>query len=75
MVDPESKIAGTTMLRPYAWYRINPNDNSFAPQNCDQLPLHVIRFMLTKLMDAEALVNHGGVFGRIYDFLEMSLSL
>lgn len=68
LVDPESKIAGTTMLRPYAWYRINPNDNSFAPQNCDQLPLHVIRFMLTKLMDAEALVNHGGVFGRIYDF-------
>jgi len=68
LVDPESKITGTTMLRPYAWYRINPNDNSFAPQNCDQLPLHIIRFMLTKLMDAEASVKHGGLFGGIYDF-------
>ena len=66
--DSQSVIAGTTMLRPYAWYTINQKDSSFAPKNCDQLPLHIIRFMLTKLMDAEASVKHGGLLGDIYDF-------
>lgn len=68
-VDSEAIINGTNLMRPYSWYQINPNDNSFAPKNCDQLPLHIIRFMLTKLMDAEAKVKHGGLLGRIYDFL------
>lgn len=68
-VDSEAIINGTTLLRPYSWYQINPNDSRFAPKNCDQLPLHIIRFMLMKLMDAEAKVKHGGLFGRIYDFL------
>lgn len=68
--DPQSVIAGTTMLRPYAWYRINQYDSSFTPKNCDQLPLHIIRFMLTKLMDAEASVRHGGLLGGIYDFFK-----
>lgn len=67
--DPEAIIAGTNMLRPYSWYQINPNDKSFAPKNCDQLPLHIIRFMLMKLMDAESKVKHGGLLGWIYDFL------
>ena len=66
--DPESVINGTNLMRPYAWYQINPKDSSFAPQNCDQLPLHIIRFMLTKLMDAEAVVKHKGLLGRVYDF-------
>ena len=67
--DAESVISGTNLARPYAWYQINPNDSSFSPKNCDQLPLHIIRFMLMKLMDAEAKVKHGGLFGWIYDFL------
>lgn len=66
--DSQSVIAGTTMLRPYAWYTINQKDSSFAPKNCDQLPLHIIRFMLTKLMDAEESVKHEGLLGDIYDF-------
>lgn len=66
--DPESVISGTKMLRPYSWYQINPTDSNFTPQNCDQLPLHIIRFMLMKLMDAEASVRHGGLLGGIYDF-------
>lgn len=51
--DPEAVIAGTTLLRPYSWFHINPEDGSFAPRNCEQLPLHIIRFMLAKLYDAE----------------------
>lgn len=66
--DSEAVISGTNLLRPYSWYQINPNDNKFFPQNCDQLPLHIIRFMLMKLMDAEAAVNHRGLLGWIYDF-------
>lgn len=65
--DPNAVITGTNIVRPYSWYQIDPNDNSFAPKNCEQLPLHIIRFMLTKLMDAEASVQHGGFFGGIYD--------
>ena len=67
--DGEAVINGTTLQRPYSWYQINPNDSSFAPKNCDQLQLHIIRFMLMKLMDAEANVQHGGLLGWIYDFL------
>lgn len=67
--DAESVISGTNLARPYAWYQINPNDSSFSPKNCDQLPLHIIRFMLMKLMDAEAKIKHGGLLGWIYDFL------
>lgn len=66
--DGEAVINGTTLQRPYSWYQINPHDSSFAPKNCDQLPLHIIRFMLMKLMDAEAKVQHGGLLGWIYDF-------
>lgn len=66
--DPESVIAGTNLMRPYAWYHINPVDNSFAPRNCDQLPLHVIRFMLAKLYDAETRKS-GGLFGWFTDLI------
>lgn len=66
--DSEAVISGTNLLRPYSWYQINPKDNKFLPQNCDQLPLHIIRFMLVKLMDAEAAIKHKGLLGRIYDF-------
>lgn len=66
--DPVAVISGTNLLRPYEWFQINPNDSRFAPKNCDQLPLHILRFMLSKLMDAEAKVQHGGLFGKIYDF-------
>lgn len=67
--DIGAVISGTNLVRPYAWYQINPNDSSFSPKNCDQLPLHIIRFMLMKLMDAEAKVKHGGLLGWIYDLL------
>lgn len=66
--DPESVIAGTNLVRPYSWYHINPKDGSFAPRNCDQLPLHIIRFMLAKLYDAETRKS-GGLFGWFSDLI------
>lgn len=46
--DPKAKIAGTNLVRPYSWYKINPKNKSYSPINCEQLPLHIIRFMLEK---------------------------
>lgn len=66
--DPESVIAGTTLMRPYSWFHINPADSSFAPHNCEQLPLHIIRFMLSKLYDAETRKS-GGLFGWFSDLI------
>lgn len=68
--DPLAVINGTTIQRPYSWYKINPNNGSFAPKNCDQLPLHILRFMLLKLIDAEAKVSRGGLLGRIGVFFQ-----
>lgn len=66
--DPESVIVGTKLMRPYAWYHINPEDHSFAPRNCDQLPLHILRFMLAKLYDAETRKS-GGLLGWFTDLI------
>lgn len=51
--DPEAVINGTNLRRPYSWYKINTEDGSYAPRNCEQLPLHILRFMLAKLYDAQ----------------------
>lgn len=67
-IDSESVINGTNLTRPYAWYHINPADSSSAPHNCDQLPLHIIRFMLSKLYDAETRKS-GDFFGWFSDLI------
>ncbi len=66
--DPESIIAGTNLMRPYSWYQINPENGSFSPRNCEQLPLHIIRFMLAKLYDAETRKT-GGLIGWFTDLI------
>ena len=67
--DNEAVIAGTNLMRPFGWYQITPGNNSYAPRNCDQLPLHIIRFMLAKLIDAEE-NSYKGFFGSILKFLK-----
>lgn len=49
--DPEAIINGTNIIRPYSWYRITPGKCKYEPQNCDQLPLHILLFMLKKHID------------------------
>ena len=57
--DPDAVIAGTNLLRPHSWYRINKADSSFSPKNCEQLPLHILRFMLGKVKEVEQKQDDG----------------
>lgn len=52
--DPEAVITGTTLVRPSSWYKLRFIDGKalYAPKNCEQLPLHIIRFMLAKYNNA-----------------------
>ncbi len=51
--DPKAQITGTNLMRPYSWFKIRYNSNAalngYKPFHCEQLPLHIIRFMLNKL--------------------------
>lgn len=58
--DSQAVIAGTCLMRPYAWYHINPDDSSYAPKNCEQLPLHILHFMFGKYKEIEAKKAKGG---------------
>ena len=63
--DPKGVFAGKGMddiVRPTEWFH-HPQGRApqYAPYNCEQLPLHIIRFMFNK-MKAEA---PGGIWGRI----------
>ena len=48
--DPESAFPNTSISRPSSWYHL-PTDRSaeYRPHNCEQLPLHIIRFMFNKI--------------------------
>lgn len=65
MEDPEGVFPGKGMeeiVRPTEWFNLpQDRDPKYAPYNCEQLPLHIIRFMFNKLK-AEA---PGGIFGTI----------
>ena len=58
--DDKAVISGTSLMRPYAWYNINPNDPSYAPKNCEQLPLHILHFMFGKYKEIETKKEKGG---------------
>ena len=63
--DPDGVFPGEGMndiVRPTEWFQ-HPQgrDPKYAPYNCEQLPLHIIRFMFNKLK-AEA---PGGLLGKI----------
>lgn len=51
--DTEAVITGTNLVRPYSWFKIRYNSNNalngYKPVNCEQLTLHIIRFMLNKI--------------------------
>lgn len=68
--DPQAIIDGTDITKPYAWYIITPGDNSYAPHNCDQLPLHILRFMLNKTRDVEASLSKMKWYQRLFRWLK-----
>lgn len=55
--DMNAIFAGTNIPRPNAWYHI-PKGATYAPHNCDQLPLHILRFLFNKKLESMP----GGVF-------------
>lgn len=69
MEDPQGVFFGKGMediVRPTEWFHL-PQDREakYAPYNCEQLPLHIIRFMFNKLK-AEA---PGGLLGRLLSII------
>ena len=59
--DLKSIFEGTPITRPIAWYELSraQGDPQYRPCNCEQLPLHIIRFMFNK----DAIKAHAGVVG------------
>ena len=67
--DPQGVFFGKGMediVRPTEWFHL-PQDREakYAPYNCEQLPLHIIRFMFNKLK-AEA---PGGLLGKLLSII------
>lgn len=63
-LDSEALISGDIM-RPYSWYHINQSPTAtklYAPYNCEQIPLHIVDFMLKKMIRQ----NPGGILGWIW---------
>lgn len=64
--DPEGVFPETDIVRSAAWYNLSKGINSsYSPYNCEQLPLHIIRFMFNKLTEE----SPGGIWGSISSFL------
>lgn len=59
--DLNSIFEGTPIPRPIAWYQLYNTQNgpNYKPYNCEQLPLHIIRFMFNK----DAIKARAGVVG------------
>ncbi|MDE6332532.1 MAG: hypothetical protein K2L80_08010, partial [Muribaculaceae bacterium] len=50
--DPDAVlIPGTEIMRPNSWFRIESPE--YRPHNCEQLALHILEFMLAKVVDAK----------------------
>lgn len=53
LMDEKGVLHGTNFYKPFSWFQVNPNDSSYSPVNCDQLGLHILRFIFLAFMDAE----------------------
>lgn len=57
---------GTAIVRPNAWYSLYHNPKAaYSPHNCEQLVIHIIRFMFNKTK----LENSGGLFKKLWNFI------
>ena len=74
IIDSTSIINGINKKRPYSWFHIRLGNNDCAPRNCEQLPLHIIRFMLAKLNDAQN-NKKGGLIGWFTDIIKRIMAI
>ena len=44
-------IPGSDIIRPNSWFKIESSE--YRPHNCEQLALHILEFMLAKVIDAK----------------------
>lgn len=64
--DNTATLAGSSLVRPYAWYTVNPQNNAYAPHNCDQIPLHILRFMIGKFRDSGIQIHKSGFWNNLW---------
>lgn len=61
--DIKGVFPGTAIVRPNAWYSLYHNPRAtYSPHNCEQLVIHIMRFMFNKIK-AEV---PGGLLGKIF---------
>ena len=65
--DPNAVMGTLGIMRPYAWYYANNNSETpgYAPRNCDQLALHILKFYVQKFQNENAWPNWMGWAGFI----------
>lgn len=65
--DPGAVMGTLGIMRPYAWYYANNNSDTlgYAPRNCDQLALHILKFYVQKFQNENAWPNWMGWAGFI----------
>ena len=51
--DPDAVMGTSGIIRPYAWYYANNKSATpgYAPRNCDQLALHILKFYIQKFQN------------------------
>lgn len=67
---PLGFFTNTRIGRPFAWYRLK-NDAQYRPYNCEQLPLHILRFMFNKFKKEVP----GGIIGNLLSFMFGSITV
>lgn len=63
--DPDAVMGTLGIMRPYAWYYANNRTETpgYAPRNCDQLALHILKFCVQKCQMENA---WGPIIGTIF---------
>ena len=62
----------SNIMRPAAWYHLATDHKAtYSPANCEQLPLHIVRFMFNKLKNECT----GGIFERLWGVLFGTITL
>ena len=69
--DPAGVFDKTNIIRPYAWYSLYHKPKAtYSPHNCEQIVVHIIRFMFNKTK-AEAFTGFWGwFFGFIFGTIQ-----
>lgn len=66
--DPEAVMGALGIMRPYAWFYANNKSATpgYAPRNCDQLALHILKFCVQKYLTENATgIVWSWIFGKI----------